>query len=107
MKLSRNELEQMIRDRVRVVYDHSLPEGTFKYTLGGVTETAEAIIEEERKRQPRSTGWRVAVKRVGEAWEPIMCINPYDERWEEEELPEWDELLTIDEPEDLPEWDGF
>lgn len=107
MRLSRYELEQMIREHVNVMYDHSMPDGTFNCKLEGVTEAAESIVEEERKRQPRSTGWWVAVKKVGDVWEPIMCLDPYDERWEQEELPEWDELLPIDEPEDLPEWDGF
>ena len=107
MRLSHYELEQMIREHVSVMYDHSLPDGTFNCKLEGVGQAVDTILETERAKTPRSTSWWVLVKQVGDKWEPMCCIDQYDERWEEEDLPEFTQIIPIAHPDDVPEWDGF
>jgi len=57
--------------------------------------------------RPANSGWWVLVKLDGEKWEPVCCVNEYDERWEYDELPEWSQILPIADPDEVPEWVGF
>ena len=107
MRLSRYELEQMIREHVSVVYDQTLPDGTFNCKLEGVERAVDTILETERARTPRPSGWWVLVEQVDGAWNPMVCIDEDDERWQEEDLPEFTQIIPIAHPDDVPEWDGF
>jgi len=107
VKLSPYELGQLIKEHVCIIYDRSLPDHTFNCKLSGIGEAVDRIFELERKRTPRSTGWYVLVKQTDDGWEPVICVNEFDEQWEESEFPEWNQILPIKHPSDVPEWDGF
>jgi len=65
------------------------------------------LHEAKFAKEPRHTGWWVLVKKMGEEWQPVCCVDEKDERWETEELPEFTQILPIWDPDDVLEWDGF
>lgn len=70
-------------------------------------EKAETILSKCPKLPPQGyTGWYVLVRRKNDgSWEPIRCIEQFDETWNGED--KFDVILPIPNPEGLPEWDGF
>lgn len=53
------------------------------------------------------TGWMALLRRDGEQWECVACINPDDDRWQDEEIPGFTIMIPIPEPSSVPEFDGF
>lgn len=108
------QVREVLEERIRVVYDHTAPDGTFNCKIDGIAEAASAILELQSSIQPRHTGWWVMVKQDGEGgWE---CVGFVNENWDDaeleiwwEELPAFDVIMPIPDPDDerLGEWDGF
>lgn len=55
------------------------------------------------------TSWFALLKRDGDKWICVKCVNPDDEKGQEmdSELPEFDLMMPIAEPSTLPDFQGF
>ena len=76
------------------------------FGLHRVDEAAAEIAGLLRKERGKPTDWHVLLKRIGEEWVALKCVNPL--LHEEDEIPEeWDVVLSIPEPDSIPEFTGW
>jgi len=68
---------------------------------------AQMIDDIEEACRVEYTGWFAMLKRDGERWQCVGCLNPDDDEWQDQDLPEFTILMPIPEPSTVPEFDGF
>jgi hypothetical protein len=53
------------------------------------------------------TGWAALMKFENDKWTCVCCINPNEDRWQEEELPDYTLMIPIPDPDAVIKFDGF
>lgn len=53
------------------------------------------------------TDWVALMKFEDQKWTCVCCINPNEDRWQEEELPDYTLMIPIPDPNTIVEFDGF
>jgi hypothetical protein len=53
------------------------------------------------------TDWVALMKFENDKWICVCCINPSEDRWQEEELPDYTIMIPIPDPNTIVEFDGF